>query len=705
MSLDTLGYQYLVGTLVFGAGLVLAWRQGYVGVHGRGRGSLVVLVGGLLGFAMLQSYLQYGEMSEAPPGPAYTGPPPAAAGDVTGLDYVVIAVYFAAILALGIWAGRRQRTLDDYFFAGRRFAWWLVAFSLVATVVGSYSFVKYSRVGFEHGLASSQTYLNDWFWMPLFWFSWLPLLYFSGVGSIPEYFARRFGARVRACVTGVLLVYLIGYVGVNLFTMGTALHFMLGWPILASAGAVALISGLYVTAGGQSSVIITDLFQGVMLLVAGIVIIALGAAYVGGLDELWLHLPREHRRAFSHFNRDPSFPGVGIFWQDGIANTAMFYFLNQGVIMRFLAARHVQDGRRAMLVVPLVLMPVAACVVASGGWVGRALVHAGALPVDLDPKEAFYVATRLLSTPGIYGFVLATLTAALMSTIDTLITGAAAIIVNDVYRPYLRPHASEAACLRAARWTAVGVTLLGLALVPVYMGFRSIYAAHGAFTAAVTPPLVATFLLALGWRGMTASGALAGLVGGIAAIAASVVWPDLVAPFAHGVAVTDPNAPGLQQHTFMRALYGLVISGAAAIGVSWLTRASSPTTVDGLVWGTVGHALRRYLGRPGDEFGRRAALVAWRPLTSSTPGTDATAVVSTSLARTLDCRVGDRLYISDRRAWLGGLRSTHARVGEVIDDDPNSPPLSLGASVVASVGVRSTQAVRVEHHYVSEPEH
>jgi uncharacterized sodium:solute symporter family permease YidK len=186
----------------------------------------------------------------------------------------------------------------------------------------------------------------------------------------------------------------------------------------------------------------TDLFQGLMLLGTGIMILFLGINYLGGLEDFWQHLPRAHKLPFPNFNEDPSFPSVGIFWQDGIANTAMFYFLNQGVIMRFLSTKSLQDGRKAIFTVILVLMPIAACVVASGGWVAKAMVHAGILPGDLQADEAFFIASDFLSRPGIFGLILATMTAALMSTVDTLITAVAAIVVNDVYRP-MNPKANE----------------------------------------------------------------------------------------------------------------------------------------------------------------------------------------------------------------------------------------------------------------------
>ena len=125
----------------------------------------------------------------------------------------------------------------------------------------------------------------------------------------------------------------------------------------------------------------------------------------------------------------------------------------------------------------------------------------------MEPKKAFYITAEFLSHPGVFGLILAALTAALMSTVDTLITAVSAIVVNDVYKP-LRPSQGhrEAAAAHGALQRRSGVTLFGIALVPVFMQFKTIYAAHGAMTAAVTPPLVVALLLAVFWRRFTAAG-------------------------------------------------------------------------------------------------------------------------------------------------------------------------------------------------------
>jgi len=682
-------YVYAVGGALFLTGIYFAWRQGYVGGTARGLRNLAVCILVILFFLVIQGYLQFAPMEVAPAGEYRGGAEQVMVGQDrmrgSGIDYAIMVGYFIMILLVGTWFSRRQKTVKDFFFGGQRFSWWLIAFSLIATTVGSYSFVKYSNKGFAYGLSSSQTYLNDWVWFPLLVFGWLPILYFSRVTSIPEYFGRRFDRTIRLWATIFVLIYLVGYIGVNLFTMGKVLNALLGWDIPLAAALVAVISCTYVTAGGQTSVIMTDLLQGLMLLVTGVLILWLGMDYLGGFQEFWANLPRSHRLAFPNFNEDADFPSVGIFWQDAIANSAMFYFLNQGIIMRFLAAKSLAESRKAALAMVLVLMAVGAAVVGGGGWVARALVHSGKLPGDVTPGQAFYVATEFLSRPGVFGLILATLTAALMSTVDTLITAVSAVVVNDLYRPYIRPEASERNLLRVARICSVSVTVLGVLFVPLFMKFDSIYDAHGAFTAAVTPPLVVTLLLSVFWRRFTRPAALWTLVGGLVAIGFSLFVPDVIWPFAHGVPrkeVEEGFLSGMKQYKFMRACYGISVCMAIGVIVSLLTRPDPAEKQRGLIWGTVAEALRRFKGSPGREGESRRAPATPRVSLEDrmAPGEAALPLVRLSrpLADALEAGAGDLIYLSDRRFWLGGLRSTHAIVEAVVDSSGEEAVVEMG---------------------------
>jgi len=696
--MDGFTYQYIVGGAVFLVGIAYAWRQGYVGTSGPQLRNLVLVFLGLFAVAGIQAWLQYAPMEEAAQVP-YTGEPYERTQLGTNLDYGIMVAYFVAMLVIGTWFGRGSSSTKDFFFGGQRFSWWLIAFSMVATTIGSYSFVKYSKIAFGYGIASSQTYLNDWLWAPLLMFGWLPLLYFSRVVSIPEYFARRFGPAARQVSTWLLLVYLVGYVGINLYTMGQALNILLGWPVLWSAAGVAAISACYVTFGGQTSVIMTDLFQGAMLLVTGLVLLYLGIDYLGGIDAFWSHLPRSHRQAFVPLNEDPNYPAVGIFWQDAMANSAMFYFLNQGMVMRLLSARSVKDSRRAVVTVMLVLMPIAALVVASGGWVAKALTHAGVLDPAIEGKEAFFVAADFLAMPGVFGLIMAALTAALMSTVDTLVTAVAAIAVNDVYVP-LRPKSTDKQRLNIARIASVSITVFGVMLVPVFMQFGSIYSAHGAFTAAVTPPLVIALLFGVFWRRYTPTAAMWTMVGGSIAILASVVWPELIAPFAHGVPmkeVEDGFLAGKDVWKFMRAFYGLLVCAVIGVGVTLFTKARPIEDVKGLVWGTISDAIAWYKGSPGEE-----TESDWAAATSQDGDDDRrvgrgllpVVTLSPSLAGSLGAKAGDLVYLSDHRAWLGGLKASHAVI-EAIDEDLDGAVVIVGPTLRKVLGERPLRVKRL----------
>ncbi|MHC4766430.1 MAG: sodium:solute symporter family transporter, partial [Planctomycetota bacterium] len=110
-------------------------------------------------------------------------------------DWIVLIAYFGVIVLVGTSVGKFTHTTGDFFFGGRRFSWWLVAISCVATLVGSYSFLSYSQSGFNFGLATALPYTNEWFILPLFLLGWLPIIYYNRITSIPEYFERRFDRR------------------------------------------------------------------------------------------------------------------------------------------------------------------------------------------------------------------------------------------------------------------------------------------------------------------------------------------------------------------------------------------------------------------------------------------------------------------------------------------------------------------------------
>jgi len=574
------------------------------------------------------------------------------------IDYIVILVYFLGVVGFGMYFSRYTRSTKDFFFGGQRFAWWLIAFSGIATTVGSYSFVKYSDVGFKYGVSSTQSYLNDWFWMPILMLVWLPIIYYQRVVSVPEYFERRFGRASRVAATCIVLAYLIAYIGVNLFTLGQVLHSLLGWHVMLGAFATAVAVTLYVVAGGQTSVIMTDLAQGVILLFVGLGVLLAGAWHFGGFGDFWALLPETHKYAFSELTAPPNFSALGIYMQDGVINTGAFVLMNQGMIMRFLSLKSVKDAQKMAVCWILVLAPLAAIATGGGGWIARGLVATGELPASLASKDAFVRATHLLCAPGIFGFVLAALTAALMSTADTLINAVSAIFVNDVWKPFVEPAADDRRLLRVARISSVCAAVVGLGFVLIYIAaYDSIYQAHAMVTASIPAPMVVAVLLGVLWRRFTPAASLVTLVGGSAAMALSFIpgLDDLlIGPFSFGM--------GPDSYKFMRALYGLVVCGALGVGVSLFTKPKTAAELVGLVTGTELDAMRKFKGgEPNRKPGKKARLKLTVDPALEGAGL---AIVPQDALDTMAAASGDLVYACDPRWWFGGLRSVHVKAGE-----------------------------------------
>ena len=621
---------------------------------------------------------------------------------MTSVDWAVLIGYFTAIVAVGMWFGKFTRSTDDFFFAGRRFSWWLVAVSCVATLVGSYSFVQYAQTGFRFGLCSVLPYTNEWFVLPLFLLGWMPIVYYNRITSIPEYFQRRFDRRTRLLVMVLMLLYLEGYVAINLYTIGTFFEGLFGWNIVVTAGMMAVVSGLYLHAGGQTSVLMTDLMQGLLLVGVGLGILLLGVWELGGWGSLWGHLPSASKLPFATFNDSAELNFVGDFWNDAIVGTFAFYFINQGILMRFLSARSVRDGRKAMLAVVIVMMPLAAVAVSNAGWVGKALVESGQLDAaaagyedqiddqgaivssaeDQLAKNIFVEVSDLVCPPGVFGLVVAAVVAALMSTLDTLITAVSAVAVNDVWRT-LRPDRPDSEYLKVAKYTAIASAAVGVALLPIFTNFTSIYQALSAFTSTVAPPLVVVIVLGITWGRLTSRAAFWSVLIGFSALVVSQFFPILIKPIAHGI-------PPEEGYSYIRALFGLLATVVPAVILTYLDPAGQKSPEPGLLLSSVDAAIRKFKnGEPNyQKIGQSKVL----PL-EVVAGDQAEVRLPSKVAAHLAIEEGDHLHVSDNRWWLGGFRSLSIPCGPLLADG-NAAVLTQAA--VDHGNLQLDRPVRVE---------
>ena len=577
--------------------------------------------------------------------------------------WVIIFGYFAVVLGFGSFFARYNKTTQDFFFSGRRFSWWLITMSIVATGVGSHSFLKYSAKAYEHGFSSTMTYMNDWFFMPLFLFGWLPIVYYTKIRSIPDYFERRFNPGVRILATIAILGYMIGYIAIGFLTMGKTLEPLLGIDLYMIIFIVAIISGIYITFGGQTAVIFTDLLQGFILIFAGILVFILGINYVGGFDIFWNALSPEFKLPLANFNQPSNFNFVGIFWQDGVAGSVGFLFMNQGLIMRFMACKSVHEGRKAAAFNVLILLPICTIVVSNAGWIGKVIsvvtpeVWNTATKLDHVFTQVAYLIT---GSEVVFAFVIAAVAAALMSTVDTLINAVAAVVINDVYRPIVKDK-DDKHYLKVAMIVSAGATAVGALSTIFFNNFPTLYEAHGFFHSTMTPPLVVAIFLGIFWKRYSTPAAFATFLGGAILMWIGSKYPQIfISPFDHGIEF-NPDRP----YSYIRALYNTLVCAGSGVIVGLLTTSPTEKKMEGLTIWSLDKARELFKGSaPNDRPGEKI-VVRWKLKDDNSD------IVRFSIGdmESMGADVGDLVYLADERKWLGGLKSIHSVYGEPHKED------------------------------------
>ncbi|RLC56922.1 MAG: sodium:solute symporter family protein [Candidatus Cloacimonadota bacterium] len=588
---------------------------------------------------------------------------------------VVVVIYTLMIAGFGSYFSRFSKNINDFFYSGQRFAWWLGAASMIATGIGSYSYLKYSQQGFETGMSSSMTYTNDWFIIPFFMFGWLPIIYFSKIKSIPEYFERRFNRTSRYISLVIIMAYMLFYIGYNLFTIGVAMEGLLGIPMIYTVPIATLILGGYVTFGGQTAVIFTDLVQGIMLYLAGGIAIVAGIVALGGFGEFWSWLPVTHRLPFVHLLNDPKFNTAGLFWGEALAGSIAFTFMNQGFIMRYLALKSVNDGRKAAIFNVLFTLPFSAIIVGAVGWIAKSLITKqaamGGVLEGLDPIHitnhfhTFLVVAweTLRHNAIVFGFVIAALTAALMSTVDTLINACAAIGIYDIYKPLIKPKANDKHYLIAARWVSGITALIGLVLVYMFSQMKgSLMSIHYKGIMIIIPSIVTTIFLGAFWRRFTAKAANISMIVGSSFTVLTVFFPKMIDPLAWFV-----SAPMNGKYIYSRALFGMTLTAIVGIVITLTTKQTKEQIEqsNGLTIDTLDYAMEQYKGGipnhvKGEKVKRLPVLID-----ESIPFGKIS--LSKSVMERMKANVEDLIYMEDSRWILGGLRSDHVKAYEPHD--------------------------------------
>lgn len=368
-------------------------------------------------------------------------------------DLLVMGINLAALVAIGWYCSRKTDTADSYFLADRSMPGWIVAFSMMATIISSMTFLALPGATFQ----------DDWRFMPAHamyfvpalaaYFVFMPFFRRGHISTAYEYLERRFGSWARIYGAVAFLFHHIFRTGIILYAVSLPFEQMSGLDMPVVIVGLGVLVAAYTIAGGLKAVIYTDLLQGIALIVGGLICIPILASQVpGGLSQIV-----QEASAAGKF-------GVGstawvlnekTVWV--IILVYQFQFLqifctDQSMVQRYLSIRSDDEARRGFILGTALTIPVWLYF----AFVGTALFvyyqhHPGVLPDGTKPEGVFpyFILTQIPA--GVAGFVIAGLLAAAMSTLDSSINASAGTVTNDFYRRFFDDTATPRHYLRVGR--------------------------------------------------------------------------------------------------------------------------------------------------------------------------------------------------------------------------------------------------------------
>lgn len=456
---------------------------------------------------------------------------------LTGLDWIIITLYFALIAVLAWWYGRRQRDSVDYFLAGRNAGFVVIGASIFTSNIGSEHIVGLAGQGASTGMAMAHWELHAWV-LILLAGVFVPFYYRAGVQTIPEFLERRFNARARTILSVVSLVaYVFTKVSVTVFAGAIVFQALLpdtfgsrDNAFWVGAFTTVILTGVYTVFGGMRAIMATAVPQAIVILLGSLIITVIGLDRLGdgaGVVAGWAELVSSAQANGAQFAfwrplSDPEFPWLGVIIASPIIGI-WYWCTDQYIVQRTLSARDLATARRGALFGGLLkVWPVLIFLIP--GMIGWALHQKGliALPTKLvdgvsviDGDTVFPMLVTSLLPTGIRGLIVACLLAALMSSLASLFNSSASLFTVDLYEK-IRPGRSERHLLLVGRIATAAVVGLGILWIPVMkvISGGGLYQYLQSVQGYLAPPITAVFLLGLFWSRMNARGAVCGLAGG-----------------------------------------------------------------------------------------------------------------------------------------------------------------------------------------------
>ena len=467
-------------------------------------------------------------------------------------------VFFTALVAAITWwksRGGDSGSNDGFFLAGRSLTFPFIAASLLLTNLSTEQLVGLNGQGYTTGLAVMMWEVVGVIAIVMMALFFLPKFLRSGITTVPELLDIRFGSRAQlVCNVIFLLAYMFILLPMILYTGAIRSDTTLLWIMVWVIGCIGSVYAIF---GGLRSIVVSDLLNGIGLLLGGFLITffglwacgaidlsgeaaAQGGSIVRGLRNLAADIP-EHVNSIGA--EDSQAPFLEIF--TGVLLLNVFYWCtNQQIIQRTLAASSLKEGQKGVLMCGLLKLIGPLYLVLPGIMAFFLFKHGAIAPsspavVDeatglLREANAYGELVRTVLPPWLAGFFAAVMAGAVLSSFNSALNSTCTLFSLGIYKK-LRPQAPDLTCVRAGKWFGLAIALAAMTLSPMLDAVPSIFGYLQKMNSIYFIPILAVVLVGLVSRRAPQASALVGLVGGVVLLSAGY----FVLPRFEGLDVVD----------------------------------------------------------------------------------------------------------------------------------------------------------------------
>lgn len=513
-------------------------------------------------------------------------------------DVLIIALYFVAVLIIGLYLKRYANTSEDFFMAGRDMTAWVAGLSFLSANMGALELMGWAASAYQYGLLAAHFYWIAAFPAMVFLgIVMMPFYYVSKTHSVPGYLQLRYGERTRALSGISFAVMTILTSGINMYAMALVMKVILGWNINVSIWVSSLTVAAYVGLGGLYSAMFNEVLQFFLIWLGALAIPVFGLIEAGGwtglVQKVYIRTgSSEYVHLWSTLGSSSNNP-MGVHWTGvlfGLGGVIAFGYWTTDflVVQRAMAAKDLRSARLAPIIASYFKMLLPLIVILPG------LLALAVLPFHLVPESAAGTGAHSYNEvlplmlvrycgPGLLGLGVTALIAGFMSGMAGNVTAFATVWTYDIYQPYLKKRATDQHYLRVGRWCTIFGVVASIGTAYLVPNFKSIMDYMQALASFFISPLFGTVLLGMLWRRATEKGGFWGLLIGTLVSVALYIAVRCDRSFLRFVAFA-PNATDLAE-TLYRALWSFLVCCVITVSVSLVTEAKQSDQLVGLTYG------------------------------------------------------------------------------------------------------------------------